>query len=234
MKERKDIIERIRKLLALGKNNDSVKEMTSAVLMAQRLIVKYGIADDELNAYDDTPVEIIGVDAEPLVSARLWWWNLAHLIARNFRCKVWESKDVLRSSRTGRAMLAKRFTFYGYEQDARAASLAFNFLYRTGNRLANAAVRELRRKGRPVNGAYNSYLTGFLGGLRTELERQSMELMVAMPLAVTKRYESEVEKSIKSSRGRELSCDHRWRGLIERGMRDGRDAVRDRKLEAKR
>lgn len=231
MKGREDIISRIRKLLALGRDNSSAEEATSAVLMAQRLIVKYGVADDELNVKGGASADIIGVDTEPLVSARAWRWHLANLIAKNFRCKTWESEVIRRSFRTGMAVWAKQFTFYGYEQDAQAASLAFTYLYRTGNRLANAAVRKLRRKGRSVNGAYNSYLTGFLSGLRTELEKQSMELMVVMPLAVAERYESEVAPDIESSPGRELSCDYRRSDLIEQGRRDGRDAVRSRRLE---
>lgn len=225
MKGREDIINRIRKLLALGKDNDNAEEATSAVLMAQRLIVKYGVSDDELDADGGAPADIIGVDTEPLVSARAWRWHLANLIAKNFRCKTWQTKYM------SAGCARKKFTFYGYEQDAQAASLAFTYLYRTGNRLANAAVRELRGKGRPVNGAFNSYLTGFLRGLRTELEKQSMELLVVMPLAVTERYETEVAPSIKSSPGRELSCDYRRKGLIEQGMCDGRDAVRSRRLE---
>lgn len=225
MKGREDIISRIRKLLALGRDNPSAEEATSAVLMAQRLIVKYGVSDDELNADGDAPENIVGVDAEPLVNARAWRWQLACIIADSFRCKMWQTKYMS----AGRAR--KKFTFYGYEQDAQAASLAFTYLYRTGNRLANAAVREVKRKGYLVDGAYNSYIMGFLGGLRTELEKQSRELLVVMPLAVQEKYEREVCGSIKIKELKEISCDHYHAWLIERGLRDGRDAVRSRRLE---
>lgn len=126
MAERDTIIKRVRKLLALGKGNASAGEATSAVLMAQRLIVKYGIA---------------------------------------------------------------------------------------------------------TNGAYNSYITGFLSGLRSELEKQSRELMVVLPLEVAEKYEDEVASGLTSGKVRELSCDYRRHGLIEQGIRDGRDAVRSRRIE---
>lgn len=225
MKGRGDIISRIRKLLALGKDNDNAEEATSAVLMAQRLIVKYGVSDGELDADGGAPADIIGVDAEPLANARTWRWQLACIIADSFRCKMWQTKYMS----AGRAR--KRFTFYGYEQDAQAASLAFTYLYRTGNRLANAAVREAKRKGYLVDGAYNSYIMGFLGGLRIELEKQSRELMVVMPLAVREKYESDVACKVKMSEMKKLSCDHWHDWLAVRGLRDGRDAVRSRRLE---
>lgn len=89
--ERDTIISRIRKLLALG-GDENAEEATSAVLMAQRLIAKYGIGDDELhNGMMDTSARITGIDTEPLVTAKGWRWHLAHLIADNFRCKVYES-----------------------------------------------------------------------------------------------------------------------------------------------
>lgn len=67
--ERDTIISRIRKLLALG-GDENAEEATSAVLMAQRLIAKYGIGDDELhNGMMDTSARITGIDTEPLVTA---------------------------------------------------------------------------------------------------------------------------------------------------------------------
>lgn len=229
--ERDTVISRIRKLLALGSDGANAKEATSAVLMAQQLIAKYGIADDEVHDGDGLDPAICGIETEPLVTAKYWRWYLAHLIADNFRCKVYESYAWEVSMRTDRYIKRKKFTFYGYEQDAQAASLAFTYLYRTGNRLAGAVVRDLKRRGRSVNGAFNSYITGFLLGLRSELERQSMELMVVMPLAVREKYEAEVASCLTTSPYRELSCDYRRKSLIEKGRDDGRDAVRSRRLE---
>lgn len=225
--ERDTIISRIRKLLALG-GDENAEEATSAVLMAQRLIAKYGIGDDELhNGMMDTSARITGIDTEPLVTANGWRWHLAHLIADNFRCKVYESYEWGYSPRKGDIVKRKKFTFYGYEQDAQAASLAFTYLYRAGNRLANAVVREMQSK----HGAFNSYITGFLRGILIELEKQSMELMIVMPIAVADKYETEVASGLRSRPGRELSCDYRRRSLIERGENDGRDAICSRRLE---
>lgn len=231
MAEHDVIVQRVRKLLALGDGNASAAEATSAVLLAQRLIVKYGIADDELSADNPDAGSIAAIETEPLADARAWRWQLANLVASSFRCKVWQRDHFSYRSGSDRRFNRPTFAFYGYEQDAQAARLAFGYLYRTGSRLASAQVRQLRRSGRSTNGAYNSYVTGFLAGLRTELEKQSKELMVVLPLEVRERYESEVASTLTFSTDRKLSCDYRRKGLIERGMRDGRDAVRSRRLD---
>lgn len=229
MADRKAIVMRIRKLLALGGGNPCAEEATSAVLMAQRLIAKYDIADNELS--DGETADIIEVPTEPLVTARTWRHMLAVTVAAAFRCKVWEQGNRVRPNPYGRSYMRPSMVFYGYPQDAHAAQLAFAYLYRTGNRLANAQVRKMRKADRPVHGAYNSYITGFLAGLRSELERQSRELMLSMPLAVTERYEAEVAGRLESVKRAQLSCDHRRKWLIEQGLLDGRNAVRSRRLE---
>lgn len=230
MAERDTIIKRVHKLLALGKGNASAGEATSAVLMAQRLIVKYGIADSELDGGEGTHRAISSAETEPLVNARTWRTMLANLIARSFRCKVWEQENTTWTA-SYRRCNRPSLVFYGYEQDAQAARLSFEYLYRAGNRLANAQVRGLRMSGSATNGAYNSYITGFLSGLRSELEKQSRELMVVLPLEVAEKYEDEVASGLTSGKVRELSCDYRRHGLIEQGIRDGRDAVRSRRIE---
>lgn len=231
MEDREVIINRIRKLLSLGEGSACADEAESAVLMAQRLIVKYDISDGEMSDGERSRKAIIEVSTKPLMNARTWRWSLADAIASAFRCKVWEQPNCVRPNPCGRSYNHPSMVFYGYPQDASAAQLAFDYLYRTGERLAKKQVRSLKRAGRPVHGAYNSYVTGFLMGLCTELERQSRELMVVMPLAVSQEYDSVVAERLVSVKRMKLSCDHRRAGLIERGRRDGRNAIRSRRLE---
>ena len=223
MAERETIIERIRKLLALGAGKANAAEAASAVLMAQRLIAKYDIADDELHEQGKSSRVIAEAETVELKNARTWRVQLSNVVARSFRCKVYQ----MDRRRGGR--LIYRYIFYGYEQDAQAAKLAYEYLYRTGDRLANAEVYRLRRGGLPTHGAYNSYITGFLMGITDELEKQSMELMVVVPKEVEDAY-AELSADFKTFT-RNLSCDHRRTGLIEQGRRDGQDAVRGHRLE---
>lgn len=222
MTAREQAVGRVRKLLELGRGNSSAQEATAAVLAAQRLIVRYGIGDDELRDTNDD-VRIVQMRTRPLSDFRTWRWPLAVLVARSFRCRFWQDE-----ARRGTRRLPA-FVFYGYELDAQAAMLAYERLYATGNRLARRRVRALSG-GASTAGAYNSYITGFLAGVTDELERQSRELMVVVPRSVSDRYEAEVEPCLRDARVRGLSCDMRMEGLIRRGIEDGRDAVRSRRL----
>lgn len=221
MSGREQVVARVRKLLELGRGSTSAQEATAAVLAAQRLVARYGITDGELRDPADD-ARIVRMRTRPLSDFRTWRWPLAALVARSFRCRFWQDEAL------GGARRLPAFSFYGYELDARAAALAFERLYATGDRLARRRVRALA--GRTTAGAYNSYVTGFLRGVTDELERQSRELMVVVPRAVAERYEADVEPMLSDARARALSCDGRHEGLILRGIEDGRDAVRSRRL----
>ena len=164
---------------------------------------------------------------QPLSDFRAWRWKLAHLVARSFRCKFWQEVAVERSRRK------PAFAFYGYEADARAASLAYEYLYRTGNRLARRHVRA-QAPHRSRAGAYNSYITGFLMGLHDELERQSQELMVVVPKSVSDKYEADVEPYLFDVKVKGLSYDTRMESLIQQGIDDGHGAVRSHRLDGRK
>ena len=114
--------------------------------------------------------------------------------------------------------------FYGYESDARAAAFTFDHLYDAGHRLARDA-----RTGRMLRGdAYRSFTAGFVNGVRGELEKQSVALMLVLPLEVAESYEkfSEDFGFVRSLRGW-----HDDGGLREQGEKAGRDSVRAARVE---
>ena len=228
MPQRETIINRIKKLLSLGNDKASAQEAASAVLMAQRLIVKYGISDGELATDDSVARNIVEKETEPLVSARYLRWELADLIATSFRCKHWQSEDW--TSKLNKRPWRYKFVFYGYELDAQAASLIFNYLYRIGNRHANAEVRQFKKRNFYTRGVYSSYVTGFLAGIRSELEKQSEELMVTISPEVVKRYEMGPGVLLDDVRSNAHFCVPITE-VIDKGRHDGVDAVRSRRLE---
>lgn len=230
MSDRQKILERIRKLLALSEHNANSAEATQAVLLAQRLIVLYGVEDAELNRNSIQDENIISVNSQIISNPRLWRVYLRNLVATSFRCKSWETiKETYNPY--GQRKTLNQATFYGYEQDAQAATLAFEYLYRAGNRLANAKIKSLRKQRRSTRGAYNSYIAGYLSGLTHELEKQSKELMVVLPLAVKDKFDAEIAPAIKTSSAKQLSCDRRRQSLINEGYRDGIKTVCARRIE---
>lgn len=230
MSDRQKILERIRKLLALSERNTNSAEATQAVLFAQRLIVLYNVEDAELKKDSIQDENIVSVNSQIISNPRLWRVYLRNLVAASFRCKSWETVEETYSP-CGQRKTHNQATFYGYEQDAQAATLAFEYLYRTGNRLANAKMKSLRKERRSTKGAYNSYIAGYLSGLTHELEKQSKELMIVLPLAVKDKFDAEIAPAIKTGSARQLSCDRRRQHLINEGYRDGIKTVCARRIE---
>ena len=88
MKESKKakIVEMVRKLLALAKDNSNEHESIAAALKAQQLMVKYDIEENE----------VVGEQLEEIIhesihvgNGKKWKYVLATLVSKNFRCKAY-------------------------------------------------------------------------------------------------------------------------------------------------
>lgn len=210
--DREKIIELVEKLLAMTEDAGCTQaEAVQFALKAQRLIAEHDISEDELGQRRGCG-EIGPVFAR---SARREWRSLLALaIAENFRCKTY-----LEYCKTLGARRNVKVVFYGYESDARAAAFTFDHLYDAGHRLARDA-----RTGRMLKGdAYRSFTAGFVDGVRGELEKQSVALMLVLPLEVAESYE---EFSEDFGTARRLQGWYDDYALREQGERAGRDSVR--------
>lgn len=116
MANRGDVIERIKKLLALAEDEGATEaEATAAALMAQRLIAQNDVEQWELHAAAEEPIE--ACYTAPARSR--WRWRLADVVAPAFRCRYsgarercgWQKENI------------QRIEFYGYRTDAKAAAL---------------------------------------------------------------------------------------------------------------
>ena len=102
------LLEKIKKLFELSKNNPSAEEAKSAALKAQELLVENGLTMAEVEDVDITKnerIDEVRIDLEP----KKWKYTLARIIADNFRVKhFYCGKDTL--------------IFYGHETDTLVAS----------------------------------------------------------------------------------------------------------------
>ena len=113
--ENEKILAKIKKLFELSGNNPSEEEAKSAALKAQQLMVEYGIEYAEVQATDVSKTEPIGT-VECEVPAKKWKYELARLVANNFRCKHFlRGKDVI--------------VFFGHKTDALIAAETFDYLF---------------------------------------------------------------------------------------------------------
>lgn len=210
------IIEKIKGLLALGdkSRNTEEAEAEAALLKAQELMAKYNISvemtEDEKIAYSHEVCESK--------------WNmgfrkpLAVIIANNFRCKTY-----LRGN--GGAVV-----FFGHTTDARIAREAFEFAYAFAMKEGNRCYNKNYQMGRPTQGVFNSYVKGFLRGLKDKLGEQSTALMIVTPPDVKEQYEDMSKNFGKGSGGiRDTGFD---REAYQQGITDGRTVMNGRRLDS--
>lgn len=208
------IIERIKKLFELSRNNPSEEEAKSAALKAQELMAQHGIELTEVEGVTlekDEKIEEVWVD----VPAKKWKYTLAHIVADNFRCKFFMC---------GRSS----FIFYGHETDAHIASETFKYLFNVGNALGNKLYREAKKAGEWTDNVYNSAVMGFCEGIRKALSEQSVALMVVLPEDVKTQYEKRSE-NFKVSHS---SAPHVYNGsAYHKGVEHGYNTMRRKELK---
>ena len=224
MDDRQKLIERVKKLFALASDNPSAAEAAQAALMAQRLMVEYDISSSEV---EDTAAkierEITEVESDILYGSRKWRRYLAAIVARAFRCETYNNH-----MRMGRVTDSVRF--YGYEGDASCAALTFNYLYRTGDKLAKASERAARKRWGTARGVYNSFVIGFVRGVQAELEAQSKELMVVMSKEVKEGFREYAKQQGMRHTRCNLNAARFDAEACASGEAAGRNAIRSRRL----
>jgi hypothetical protein len=218
MASEEKIIQTIRKILELSKNNPSEEEAKSAAMKAQELLAKYHI--------DMKEVESIGIDAVESIDevrvdipAKKWKYRLAQIVADNFRCRHFY---------IGKSTLV----FYGHKTDAEIAAETFKYLFNVGNRLAGRAVDKVFGETGTSTNVYNSFVAGFCAGIEEGLSQQCRALMIVTPEDVKTSFEE------RSKNFGTMSCGALRVGInghcaeaYANGKTEGRHAIRSRQIE---
>lgn len=218
MQNDEKIIQTIRKLLELSKNNPSEDEAKAAVLKVQELLAKYHIDMKEVESIDLDEVENIE-EVRIYIPAKKWKYKLATIVANNFRCKHFY---------VGKGMLV----FYGHKTDAEVASETFKYLFNVGNRLAGREVdRVFGETGTSAN-VYNSFVAGFCEGIEEGLAQQCQALMIVTPEDVKTSF-AEMSKNFGTMNcgSMRVGGDSYCREAREKGRTEGRHAVRSRQID---
>lgn len=220
------IIDKVLKLLSLAENNNNAAEATAAALKAQQLIAQHDISQNELHYGIE---EKIGKVVSDSIKGMPWAKYLAEVIADNFRCGHWYRTSSYKNSWSGRRNTTNEYIiFIGYDTDANAAAVTFNRLVKIGNRLAAAACRRDREAYGTARGTKNSFLMGYVSGIRCELEKQSMALMLVRPKAVND-YLDEAQRDMqKGKRAKIRNNIDPW--AYNEGKDAGRDSLRSARL----
>lgn len=212
--KRQKMVEKIKKMMALAENNPSEEEALAAALQAHKLMMKYNIHESEVTL-EEVKEDIVSIFSEQKHNSGLHKWRkqLGAIVARAFRCKCYISgKDVV---------------FRGYKDDAQLALDVYLMLYTVGDRLGSKAYTEQLAENGSGKGAYNSFVVGFLCGVRDAFDEQCTALMVVTPKEVEEDWES-FSAHMKTSK---TSFTVANRELYEKGYAEGKQAVKSRAIE---
>lgn len=213
MSHTEGIIERIKKLLVLSKDQGATEaEAKVAALKAQNLIAKYNI---ELDCLDEKDLEIqretVGCKE---VKNYIWARALAQVVADNFCCCYFRDWD-------------NSIVFMGLEEHVIVAKNTFMFLFNVGDKLALAECRNYAKVHGHSRGVYNSFVFGFIRGVKAALESNCVALKLVVPSAVKEKYNS-LSLTTESSRY-SISKDDAI--IAQKGYNEGLNAPNKRHIE---
>lgn len=151
------------KLLELANKNTNQAEAIAATAKAQELMAKYNI---KLQNISKKPANIV---AEFATNARgkSYRFALAIILANNYGVKLmWAGKMVP--------------GFYGYENNAKTVTKIYEWLWQAIHRMADSYQTKIWKQGNGVKGVYNSFVDGFLVGLKKELDKNCTALKITV------------------------------------------------------
>ena len=155
------IIKKIKNLMELAQDNHSDEEGQTALLMAQKLMLKHDIHLSQVETHDEPKKFETGV-AVGKSGKRVAWWekDMSIVIATNFRCYVINQRNpYLRTS---------EILFFGEKEDSiMAAKIYEAALIYIRYRLKRLPVKTPEYK--------NSYIMGFIISLGERFKKQVEE-----------------------------------------------------------
>lgn len=206
------IADKIQKLLALAGNNPSEEEAQAALLKAQELMAEYSISEGDLSGEEEIRYEFIVTK----VKSHKWNDQLGVILANSFACRI--------------LIYDNKVAFFGRADNAQAVASAMEFAFKVMKRGGDKATRDNGytpgRKG--AAHYYNSYVIGFLEGLKASMDAQTVALAIVVPAdvneALSKKFH--VMKQKKQSHTKSaLSAD-----AYNTGKRDGSTVMDKRTL----
>ena len=215
-REQEKIIEKIKKVLELSKNNPFENEAQAAVLKAQELMAQYHITLAEVEDIQD--IDEIVEESVEVGNGKKWKYKLASAVAKNFRCRhFYYGKSTV--------------VFYGYETDAKIAAQTFTYLFKIGHNKALKERKAYKDRGEWTDGVYNSFCVGFVDGVKSALDKQCTALMVIVPKEVNEAYE---ERSAHfGTFSSSLRTSYYGAAARDKGYAAGRSAMESKAIESK-
>ena len=199
---------KIAKMLKLGKSPEK-NEAMRAILMAQKLALKYDLDIETITCNDstDTLQDVVKDESYDMLSThpKTWEVTLLAIIAKNFRCECVYQEGVTRNEKT---VVRSCFTLVGTKQDVEFAKATIRFTFTA---VAKCFIDywaenkefayykfgwDANAKRRARASSQKDYRMGFLVGLKQKFAHNVKEnaLILAKPDAVVAKYNEHIEE----------------------------------------
>lgn len=210
------ILTKIKNLLDLANNNPNENEAIAAALKAQELMAKYEIDSSAIYDTEKEEKKIFHATYADNGKHEMKKWKsaLSGVIARNFCCEVY--------------FRGKSVVFYGYKKDAKIAVEVFGFLYEAGNKFAVRYYNKCRKEGKNTQGVMNTYLMGFVAGIKEVLDKQCTALMIVVPKEVKDSFQVMTSGWKHKSANLKMTADS---NTYAQGKIDGKETATARGIE---
>lgn len=212
---REEVIHKVDKILRFRDKAGSEEEAVSNILIAQRLMAKYDIDEDDLESGLDQD-ELVATEVIGKGRAFKWKVFLANTITKNYRCKY--SVDPRRHT----------FYFFGYKTDVEIAKRVYEYLEETGTFLAKKEFQKAKASGNGAAGVKNIYLIGFVNGIESALSEQCAALMLIVPEQVAEAFKQMVACAPVCNTSISAVADRR---IYRKGYNDGKATIEKNCLE---
>lgn len=220
--EKEKIIDKIKKLLELSKNNPNKEEAILALTKARELMFKHNV-DIENIKKDDTNY------FEKIVQLKKWKnWILFFLMYLNDAFGTFSLYNEY----------SKKVYFYGEKEKVLGVSEIFEFLFEIADYLAMKEYRNYLKEYGTGKGIYLSYILGFINGVNNALEKQNRKFeeygIVIVTSEVLKQQvrkdKNAVEKSEKKLFNKNINTDLN-REVFDKGFDEGITILDKKQIE---
>ena len=164
--KREEALEKIKKCLALSES-DNESEAESAMLTAQKLMIKYHINQKHLNKNISKEEQIKNVKTVTVIynKKRIMWYEsyLGNIIDKNFRVVVYLS---------GNREKGRSLKFLGLSEDIEVAIEVFDFAKKAMLKLCKKYLTKNKVPKEKQSRIRNDYYNGFLTGLDAAFQAQ--------------------------------------------------------------
>lgn len=212
--EKEKIIDKIRKLLELSKNNPNKEEAILALTKARELMFKHNV-DIENIKKDDTNY------FEKIVQLKKWKnWIIFFVMYLNDAFGTFSLYNEY----------TKRVYFYGEKEKVLGVSEIFEFLFEVADYLAMKEYRNYLKEYGTGKGIYLSYILGFINGVNNALEKQNREFEEYGIKQQVRKDKNAVEKREKKLFNKNINEDLN-REVFDKGYDEGITILDKKQIE---